>query len=90
MRDNYPYDEKMKLLQTRILIDSTSALSIAKREQVLGLKKHIEVKIHSVKNAIEPGMVEITHLSRVKQPADMLTKPVDGSTLNGSLPLILM
>ena len=57
-----------------IKCDNVSAISMAKNPVYHWQTKHIKVKFHSIREAVENGEIEITHCSSIDQAADILTK----------------
>ena len=43
--------------------------------------KHIELHVQSIKQRVELGQLEVTHVAGADNPADMLTKPLSGPLL---------
>lgn len=56
--------------------DNQSALSLAKHQVYLEKSKHTDVRLHLIKEEIEEGRVKVFKVHTLKNPADMLTKPL--------------
>ena len=61
--------------------DNTSTIALAERgKSNKGMTKHVKVRYFLVKQYIDEGEIEITHTRTEDMWADLLTKPVMGST----------
>uniref|UniRef100_A0ACD5W6V2 Uncharacterized protein n=1 Tax=Avena sativa TaxID=4498 RepID=A0ACD5W6V2_AVESA len=58
----------------RLLVDNMSAIALAKNPVHHDRSKHIDVKFHFIREAMEAGEVEIIHVGTQEQLADLLTK----------------
>jgi hypothetical protein len=58
----------------RLLFDNKSAIALAKNPVHHDRSKHIDVKFHSIREIMEAGQVEISHVGTQDQLADILTK----------------
>ena len=61
--------------------DSTAAMSLAQNPQVSARNKHIDLKIHHVRDLIKRGVVILNYVMSENQPADLLTKIMNRRTL---------
>ena len=66
---------------TIISIDSSAALALAENKQASTRVKHIDLKFHFVKDALEAGQVSLFDVPTTENPADMLIKIMDPETL---------
>jgi len=57
-------------------MDSTSAIALAKNPVFHDRSKHIELKYHFIREAVETKKVELEFVPTELQLADMLTKPL--------------
>ena len=61
--------------------DNTSTIALAERgKSNKGMTKHVKVRYFLVKQYIDEGEIEIRHTRTEDMWADLLTKPVMGST----------
>jgi hypothetical protein len=52
-------------------------LGVAKNPVLHSRTKHIEVRYHFLRDNVEKGNIDLIHVPTEKQPADILTKPLD-------------
>ena len=62
----------------RILSDATASIAIAKRRGP-GQLRHLEVKQFWVQDMVQSGRVSLHYLPSAENPADLLTKALNGS-----------
>jgi len=76
-----PWQEGTTMYPTVMRTDSTSAISLATKEQVSARNKHIDLKVHHVRELIKKGTIMLEYTPSSHQRADVLTKIVDYKTL---------
>ena len=59
-----------------LFIDNMSAVSVAKNPEHYGRMKHLDLRYHWLRNAVEDGYIAPEHISTHEMPADLLTKPL--------------
>ena len=68
------------------MIDSTAAQCLATSSQVSAKNKHIDLKLHHVRELIENSVIHLVHVKPENQPADLLKKimspPIFGQMLD--------
>lgn len=62
--------------QMNMLVDSKSALSLAKHPITNGRSKHIQTKFHLLRNQVSKGKLEVKHCSTNELMSDILAKPL--------------
>ncbi|WVZ70844.1 LOW QUALITY PROTEIN: hypothetical protein U9M48_019480 [Paspalum notatum var. saurae] len=62
-----------------LLVDSTSAISVAKNPVLHSRTKHIDVRFHFLRDHYEKGDIDLIHVLTQNQLADIFTKPLDTS-----------
>ncbi|WVZ93864.1 hypothetical protein U9M48_039817 [Paspalum notatum var. saurae] len=62
-----------------LLVDSTSAISIAKNPVLHSRTKHIDVRFHFLRDHYEKGDIDLIHVATQNQLADIFTKPLEFS-----------
>jgi hypothetical protein len=62
---------------TVLYIDNTSAIKLTKNPEYHKRSKHIEVRHFYVRERYLNGDFGIEHINGRKQPADLLTKPIE-------------
>ena len=67
-----------------VYIDSSAAKSIASRIGV-GKVRHIHTKLLWIQEAVRDGKIKLTTISGGHNPADVLSKPMSVSEMNGKL-----
>ncbi|WVZ52328.1 hypothetical protein U9M48_003400 [Paspalum notatum var. saurae] len=60
-----------------LLVDSTSAISVAKNPVLHSRTKHIDVRFHFLRDYYEKGDIDLVHVVSENQLADIFTKPLD-------------
>ncbi|WVZ86096.1 hypothetical protein U9M48_032932 [Paspalum notatum var. saurae] len=75
-----------------LLVDSTSAISIAKNPVLHSRTKHIDVRFHFLRDHYEKGDIDLVHVASENQLADIFTKPlklqvegVDNALIKGEI-----
>jgi hypothetical protein len=60
--------------------DNTSAINISKNPVQHSLAKHIDIRHHFIRDFVESREVALVFILTENQLADILTKPIDGSS----------
>ncbi|WVZ80445.1 hypothetical protein U9M48_027918 [Paspalum notatum var. saurae] len=60
-----------------LLVDSTSAISLAKDPVLHSKTKHIDVRFHFLRDHYEKGDIDLVHVVSKNQLADIFTKPLE-------------
>ncbi|WVZ76670.1 LOW QUALITY PROTEIN: hypothetical protein U9M48_024625 [Paspalum notatum var. saurae] len=60
-----------------LLVDSTSAISVAKNPVLYSRTKHIDVRFHFLRDHYEKGDIDLVHVAFENQLADIFTKPLE-------------
>ncbi|XP_073121017.1 secreted RxLR effector protein 161-like [Henckelia pumila] len=68
-----------------IFCDSESAIHLSKNSVFHERTKHIDVRLHFVRDIISRGLIEVQNIDTLINPADILTKVVPVSKLNHAL-----
>ena len=68
--------------------DNNSTISLAKHQVYHEKSKHIDVKMHFVREKIEEGVVTVFKVDTSENPADMLTKPLPREKFNLCIKLL--
>ena len=68
--------------------DSSSAISLAKHQVFHERSKHIDVRLHYIREEIEKGKVRIFKIDTSENPADMMTKPLPKEKLELCMRLV--
>ncbi|WVZ76222.1 hypothetical protein U9M48_024211 [Paspalum notatum var. saurae] len=68
-------DFSLKFGKIPLLVDSTSAISVAKNPVLHSRTKHIDVRFHFLRDHYEKGDIDLVHVASANQLADMFTKP---------------
>ena len=64
----------------RVLSDNQAAIRIANDQESLGRTKHLDIRLHSLKEAIAAGQIKLTFVKSALNVSDIFTKDV-GSKL---------
>ncbi|WVZ75809.1 hypothetical protein U9M48_023840, partial [Paspalum notatum var. saurae] len=62
-----------------LLVDSTSAISVANNPILYSRTKHIDVRFHFLRDHYEKGDIDLVHVVTQNQLADIFTKPLEFS-----------
>ena len=62
--------------------DNQGAINMANNRYSSRRTRHIDVKHHVVRDAVEEGIVRIVYVGTVDQHADILTKALDSRTFD--------
>ncbi|WVZ75901.1 LOW QUALITY PROTEIN: hypothetical protein U9M48_023920 [Paspalum notatum var. saurae] len=60
-----------------LLVDSTSAISVAMNPVLHSRTKHIDVRFHFLRDHYEKGDIDLVHVASENQLADIFTKPLE-------------
>ncbi|WVZ52925.1 hypothetical protein U9M48_003924 [Paspalum notatum var. saurae] len=60
-----------------LLVDCTSAISVAKNPVLHSRTKHIDVRFHFLRDHYEKGDIDLIHVVSANQLADIFTKPLE-------------
>ncbi|WVZ75651.1 LOW QUALITY PROTEIN: hypothetical protein U9M48_023686 [Paspalum notatum var. saurae] len=60
-----------------LLVDSTSAISVAKNPFLHSRTKHIDVRFHFLRDHYEKGDIDLVHVASENQLANIFTKPLE-------------
>ncbi|WVZ75460.1 hypothetical protein U9M48_023510 [Paspalum notatum var. saurae] len=60
-----------------LLVDSSSAISVAKNPVLHSRTKHIDVRFHFLRDQYEKGDIDLVHVVSENQLADIFTKPLE-------------
>ncbi|XP_045539389.1 secreted RxLR effector protein 161-like [Papilio machaon] len=71
---NVMFDITGKTYAIKLLCDNQSALKLATSHQAHTRSKHIDVRFHYVRDAVENKLINIEYISTQEMPADLLTK----------------
>ncbi|WVZ84368.1 LOW QUALITY PROTEIN: hypothetical protein U9M48_031407, partial [Paspalum notatum var. saurae] len=70
-------DFGLRFRRIPLLVDSTSAISIAKNPILHSRTKHIDVRFHFQRDHYEKGDIYLIHVVSANQLADIFTKPLE-------------
>jgi hypothetical protein len=74
---------------TRMLVDSSAAISIASKSGITSKTKHIALRYHFVRKLIADGYIQPVKVATQYNVADVLTKAVDKQTFMRLVPYIV-
>jgi len=77
-------------VQKKVIVfcDNQSAIHLAKHQVFHERSKHIDVRMHFVRDIVSSGEVEIQKISTDHNPADVLTKSVPSNKLCHCMELV--
>jgi hypothetical protein len=73
----------------RVFEDNSGAIEIANVPKFRPRMKHINIKYHHFRDYVDRGEISIKQIKSEHQPADMLTKPLNPSSLNKHIKFIM-
>ena len=76
-----------KLVSAVVYCDSQSAICLSKNQVHLERTKHIDIRLHFIRDIIAQGAVEIRKVATEDNPVDMLTKVLPGTKFRHCLNL---
>lgn len=78
------------LMQKKVVIncDSSSAICLSKHQTFHDRSKHIDVRLHFIRDEVGKGMIEIKKIATEHNPADALTKVIPASKFIYCLELV--
>ena len=68
--------------------DNNSALCLAKHQVYHERSKHIDVRLHFIREEVEKGKIRVFKVDTTENPADMLTKPLPKAKLELCMSLV--
>nr|GEV76062.1 putative ribonuclease H-like domain-containing protein [Tanacetum cinerariifolium] len=74
---NKMLDYGYNFMNTKIYIDNNSAICIVKNHVYHSKTKHIETRHHFIRDCYEKKLINVNHIHRDDNVADLLTKPFD-------------
>ena len=82
MRDEgFKINSKTPKIKVRVFEDNSGALEMAKNHKYRPRTKHLNNRLHHFRDYVSRGEIDIVKIDTLNQLADILTKPVDMSTL---------
>ena len=81
-------DFGIKQDKVRVMCDSSSAISLARHQYFHERSKHIDVRLHFIRDEIASGEVEVLKVGTEDNAADALTKTLSVSKLKHCLELV--
>lgn len=73
-----------------MLCDSSSTICLAQHQYFHERSKHIDVRLHLIRDEVEKGRVIVVKIDTLHNPADMLTKVLGRDKLEHCKELILV
>ena len=86
----FDVDDTSRMPPTPVQSDSIAAIALAKNEAVAARNKHIDIKVHHLKNLWKRGIIRFLHVPSIKNIADLLTKAVAYRILRGLITILRM
>jgi hypothetical protein len=74
-----------KQKNNRLYCDSQSAIHLAKNSSFHSNTKHIQLRYHFIRSALEDGLLKLEKIHTSQNPTDMLTKGVTKEKLSSCL-----
>ena len=64
---------------TKVLVDNTSTINLAKNPILSKRSKHIDIRFHHTRELVEKGDIKLDYIPTQEQKADILTKAMTGA-----------
>ncbi|WVZ75552.1 hypothetical protein U9M48_023592 [Paspalum notatum var. saurae] len=77
MNESHLSDFGLRFGKIPLLVDSTSAISVAKNPVLHSRTKHIDMRFHFLRDHYEKGDIDLVHVVSANQLADIFTKPLE-------------
>ncbi|KAH9657298.1 Integrase catalytic domain-containing protein [Citrus sinensis] len=71
-----------------VCCNSSSAIQLSKNSKCHERTKHVDIRLHFIREEIERGAIDVVRISTEDNPADALTKPLPTIKFRNSLSLI--
>ena len=68
--------------------DNNGAICLAKHQMFHERCKHIDVRLHFIRDEVESGQVKVEKIDTAHNPSDMLTKPLNKGKFDYCLKLL--
>ena len=72
-----PVKTSQAKVHCRVFEDNTGALEIARVTKYRPRTKHLHIRLHHFRPYVDDGQISIHKIDTLKQPADLLTKPLN-------------
>jgi Reverse transcriptase (RNA-dependent DNA polymerase) len=73
---NFAYNDGIPTVHCKAFEDNIGAVEMARLPKMIPRTKHINIKYHHFRGAVEKGLISIQHINTKLQLADILTKPL--------------
>lgn len=82
--------KELQLGQDRIIVfcDSQGAVQLSKNQVFHERKKHVDIKLHFIRDVIAEGSVTVKKIPTEENPSDTITKPLPSSKFEYCLELV--
>ncbi|KAL5576689.1 hypothetical protein UlMin_018388 [Ulmus minor] len=74
--------------KVEVFCDNQSSIHLTKNQMFHERTKHIDIKLHFIRDVVSQGIVSVEKVHTDDNPADMLTKPVTGIKFKHCLDLV--
>lgn len=70
---------------TQLFVDNQSAIRLVRNPEMHHKTKHIDVRLHFIRNLNEENVIDVEYIQTEKQLADCFTKPLSTSTFKSNI-----
>ncbi len=76
LRELFGQLQQAPVIHTVAHVDNTAAIAVSKNDVHHSRTKHIDLRHHHVREAVEKNLLRLEHVPSAEQLADILTKPL--------------
>jgi hypothetical protein len=79
-KNGFKYDNQKPVLRFTLFKDNNGAIDMANTPKIRPRTKHINIKYHHFREAVQQGIIQIKRIDTTQQQADIFTKPLHERT----------
>jgi hypothetical protein len=75
-KNGFKYNNQKPVLHCTLFEDNNGAIEMANTPKIRPCTKHINIKYHHFREAVQQGIIHIKRIDTTQQQADIFTKPL--------------